>query len=58
MKASEAVKQLFRLSSGHCSKCGRKLKEDEWFDILPNESKNKNLIADGKMLCDKCVKKA
>jgi hypothetical protein len=54
MKVSEAVKLLFRKSSGKCSQCGRKLKEDEWFDIVTNESKNRNLISDGKIICRKC----
>lgn len=54
MKVSEAVKLLFRKSSGKCSRCGRKLRKDEWYDIVQNKSKNRNLIADGKIICQKC----
>ena len=57
MKVSEAVKLLFKKRSGKCTRCGRRLKEDEWFDIVTNESKNRNLIADGKILCGSCSQK-
>lgn len=57
MLVSEAVRLLYKKGRRRCYSCGKKFGKADDFNIVPNEAKGKNFLADGKMLCDECYKR-
>jgi len=54
MNVYTALKRLYKNGKGQCYSCDKTFRKTETYTIIPNESKNKNFLADGKMWCDKC----